>query len=293
MTCTPTSNGSADAAEDSEGEVIQEIDFALWAETDFAAGGNITYNLDGGSGVLPWTGASTENADSGSATNGGIFRRDDADVGDDGAFGLRVFHDPSVNTSLLAASAPRLTIPLPTLIDDYDETRRYRLEVMVSRVALSSAGVTPNTARCFAGIFGAAGAPTGASLRQLAAMLYNNGGVHYHSLQGANPAVTGAITAFSYVTAPPGNFNVLAMQWGPEQVATTFAGLYSGGWPEVPARPLRTTGAQIYIAMTAAVNNAPINSREMLFTLGSAVGTGTTGSVDYMFRRARVIALPA
>lgn len=265
--------------------VVREVDFGQWAPTDFAAGGNIVYNLDGGSGVLPWTAASTENANAASATNGGFFRRDNADVGDDGGFGLRVFHDPSFNSSLLALTAPRLSIPLPTLDPNYDETASYRLEVLVTRIAISSAGIAPNTGRVFAVLFGAANTPVASGVRTVGGMIYYNGGPNTNTLQGISPTLTGVITAFSY----GGGYNVMAMQWGSHQIVTTYAGQYVADWPSVPATPLRTTGAQVYINQQAAINNAPITSREVVFTLGTATGASATGSIDYMFRRMRLI----
>lgn len=265
-----------------------EIDFSSWAATDFASGGDTTYGLDGGGGYgsLTWTAANTANANGGSTTNGGFFRRNASDAGSDGASGLRIFHDPSVSTTIdgSTASAPRLTIPLSSLIPSYDETAEYRVELQVTRFADSSAGTIPTNLCACVWLFGVGGTPTGSSRRLGGATIVRNGANEGAPSVWASNASILAITqstTYSYTSA---GANLIAARWGPDGNVTAYSGTYSGGWPA--STGLRAVGTTSQNVTSNAAST--VCSRETLLCVGVASRSSATGSVDIMFRRLRV-----
>lgn len=264
--------------------VVRDFDFSAVADTDFAAGGDTTYALNDGNGALTFTSASTANANGGSDTNGGRFRKNAADVGADGGSGLRIFHDPSVNTALNTTTntAPRLTIPLSSFDPAYDETLEYRLEVHVTRFADSSAGSIPGS--FFAAMFlrQLAGTPAGSVVRQVGVGLDRSAANNGQGTVVARNGNRAPVSAYDF----SGGYNVLALQFGPHQIAQAMLGIYSGGWPATAA--MRIIGTTSDTMANAAVA-AAVNMRDNLVTLSAVATTNGTGSVDVMYRRVRLL----
>jgi hypothetical protein len=279
---------ASDVAVTERWELVREVDMGSWSDADFAALGDGGQSLNDGSGALTWTVASSANANAGSATNGGFFRKNAAgDTGDDGGDGLRIFPDASVASVLTTAAqtAPRLEIPLSSLDPNYDETAEYMAQIHVTRVADSSAGVIP-TARLFLALRGPVSTPTGSQERCVAA-------AHIRQAAGnASPSIIASNgnnivhTDLDYNGTPPDNFNVIALLWGPSQTATAYAGRYNAGWPAF--NTLRCAGTTAH-TLASTASGQGLTYRENRISIGAAAITSVSGSVDFMVRRFRLL----
>lgn len=277
----PGSGGSAPPGF-SATEIV--VDFSLWAATDFAAGGDGPYVLNGGSGNLTWTVASSANANAGLPT-GGFFRRNAADVGDDGASGLRIFHDQAVLTTLSRATqtGPRISIPLGSLIPNFDPTRSYLFELEFNRFQDNGLAFTTQSDAVMQ-LFQAAGTPGGSTARMVAACLQR------FAANDANPSVLAGnatrlpITAYTY----QGGANVLAFTIGPSQNLAAFSGHFGANWPANST--LNGLGATSEVVD----NNASNMVLDALVTLGIGLESrqNNTGAIDVMFRQLRVLQGP-
>lgn len=261
-----------------------EVDFAQWTAIDFSAHSDgDTTALDGGSGSLTWTTRSPTNANAGSSTNGGFFRRNNSDVGDDGGNGLRIFHDASVSTGIFGTTqtGPRLTIPLSSLIPDFDPTAEYRIELHVTRFADSSAGTVPAALVGVLGLYQAAGTPTGSAARFAGVGMQRNG-----ANEGAPTVIARTNTRLPITDAAyaySNDHNVIGVYVGPAQQLMAYSGDY--GWPvAVDTRPV---GATSESQDNGAIS--PLLHGDNLLEIGVESNSSATGSVDVMYRRLRVL----
>lgn len=263
---------------------IIEIDFASWAATDFAAGGDGPYVLDGGSGNLTWTATNTAAANAGLAT-GGFFRRNAADVGDDGASGLRIFHDQNLLTSLNRGTqtGPNLTIPLSSLITGFDPTRSYLFELEINRFADNALVFTTASTACLA-LFGAAGTPAGSTARYSGAAMVRVAANNGSPEAAAGNATFSVNTALTYQAGT----DVLAMIVGPAQNLTALAGAYGSTWP------VATALTSVGVSSESIDNNATsaLLQAASVLQIGVQSRQNNTGSIDVMFRRMRVLEGP-
>ncbi len=284
----PGSGGGLQPGQSSWSQIL-EVDFSLWAATDFATGGDGVYALNGGSGALNWTVSSSANANAGSAANGGFFRRNAADVGDDGASGLRIFHDQNVTSTLSRATqtSPRVQISMATLLSGtWDPTRSYRFELHVTRFLDNNPANAFGTApAAVMALFGAAASPTGSTARFGGVQMARNGS------NDASPSVLAGnvtalpITAFLYSTGT----DVMAMSMaGVAQTTVAYSGQYGTAWP------LSTTLRALGATQETVDNNAgnAMSDQTMLLEIGNAERAVQTGTVDIMFRRLRVLIGP-
>jgi hypothetical protein len=279
---------ASDVAVTERWEVVREVDMGAWGDADFAALGDGGQSLNDGGGALTWTVASSANANAGSATNGGFFRKNAAgDSGDDGGDGLRIFPDASMASVLTTTSqtAPRLEIPLSSLDPNYDETAEYMAQIHVTRVADSSAGTIP-TARLFLALRGPAGTPGGTQERCVAA-------AHIRQASGnASPSIIASNgnnivhSDLDYNATPPDNIDVIALHWGPSQTATAYAGRYNAGWPAFNS--LRCVGCTAH-TLASTASGQGLTYRENRIAIGAAAITSVSGSVDFMVRRFRLL----
>lgn len=260
--------------------VAREVDIGAWVSTDFAAGGDGNYVLGG----LTWTVAGSANANAGSATNGGFFRRNAADVGDDGLPGLRIFHDASTSTELsrTTQTGPRVTIPLESLIPDYDETAEYLFELHVTRFADSSAGTPPAGLRALMGIYSPANTPAGSGAR------FTGVAIQRVAASNGNPTTVGGgaaalpISALSY----SGGDDVIGILVSPEQVGPAYSGQFGADWPDT--NDLTGVGAVTELLDTGQASNFLAQGTTVL-ELGVRTGSSSTGSVDVMYGSLRVL----
>jgi hypothetical protein len=254
---------------------VRELDFSLWPQTDFAVGGDGTYNLDDGGGSLTWT------VEDSSAANGvpGFFRRNNADVGGDGASGIRIRHDQSLSTveSAATSSAPKIGIALGSLIPDYDETQTYLIEVQITRI--TETGTVPTSARVGMVIRPHPSAPVGAG-RTWEACYVRNGADTYEPTSAANNTPRSA----RRTDKNWGVTDVLAIEVGP-QCKCVYAGAYSAGWPAESALDIVA-----YRADTASADALlqALNERTMFLWLTTVSASSAAGDIDVMFRRLRV-----
>lgn len=256
------------------------VDFSAWPATDFAALGDGAYLLSG----LTWTVSSTAAANAGLAT-GGFFRRNNADVGDDGAFGLRIFHDQNLSTTLSRGvqSGPRVALSLGSLIPSFDATRQYRFELEITRFQDNGLAFTTQSDAVIA-LYGPAGTPGGMAAR------FAGGCMQRFAANNANPAVLAGngtrtpITGYTY----QGGTNVLAIQIGPAQQLAAYGGAYTTDWPA------STTLSGLGACSESLDNNAAPIVLDSTTTLEIGVESrqNNTGSIDVMFHRLRVLQVP-
>jgi hypothetical protein len=251
-------------------ETAREVDLGLWTPTDFAAGGDGSYSRDGGDGALSWAVGSTANANSASGGTG-VFAGS--------ASGIRIAHDPSVLTAMSNSlrSAPRLTIPVESLIPNYDPTIEYLIVLHIGAVATS--GTVTTAPGVFLGLAEGAG-DTG---RWGAANLLETGNwtgyAQYNGLFSQHP--------FSPAFATPSTgTNSIAIMFGPRG-ASAWYGRYDGGWPAPSA--LRQT-AQIPMQGGSGPSRIDCwNEPSMLVAIGLASRASYTGWADITMRRMLVL----
>lgn len=296
---TPTFTVSVDISEIARWETVREIDFNGWPATDFAAGGDTTYSLNDGSGALTWLADATANANAAGATtaNCGFFRKNAADVGDDGASGLRIAHDTGTSTSLSSSTTPgggsgppRLSVLLTDLVSDYSPTEEYRFEIHITRLA--DRGTAPINAGIHISVGCPTNVPTGASAARLgsAAMQRNGaneGAPTVNTSTGSAMKVTDSAYAFTNGAAGSTRNDVLAVAIRPGNIVTAYvAGPYSGGWPAETAYRCCGTGLTGTLSTTAAID---MMARGTYVTIAADSRTSAVGCVDFMVRRMRVL----
>lgn len=264
-------------------EVVRDIDFGSWAATDFSSHADgTTTSLDGGDGAITWT---TQNAAAANSASGGtgVFRRNNSDTGADGAFGLRIAHDQSVSTALIAAtrSAPRLTTPLSSLIPSFDPFQEYLILVQFN--ALSSQG-TVTTAPA-AELVLMDDSEAGVARAMGVSMLW--------TAAGGNPWQPAAIgtstfvpfgSTFSVPLSSP--YPVVGLSVRPNIGMLMWKGSYSGGWPNPSALTPIAAGS----ALGSNCSRLDVwCDPTMLIAIGLASRASYVGNGDAMFKRLRVL----
>jgi hypothetical protein len=253
---------------------IQDIDMGAWASTDFTSGGDGTVSVGG----LTWNKANVAAADGGP----GFFRRNAADVGDDGGGGVRILHDASLSTTLTTAanSAPHLWIALSTLDAAYDESAEYVLQLHVTRLTETGSITNSQPTRLAMLLHAPAGTPPGTPVR-VAGVAYRRNGVG-----DWRPCIeTSSTTDTSRSDQAYNTSNVLSLHFGPRGMLG-FSGLYSGGWPSFAS----LTSVGFRASAQSAPNWADVfNHRSTRVSIVAASGVSNTGSIDVMFRRMRLL----
>ena len=267
---------------------VRAIDFSSWASTDFSGDADgTTHSLDGGDGAITWTSQGMANANAGSSTTGGFFRRNSSDTGDDSRAGLRMFHDASASTNwnTTTHTGPRITIPITSLIPNYSPMETYRIEIEVNRFTDSSSGTPPTALGFYFGLFQAAGTPTGSAARLSAVALQRNGASNGAPTISSAAGTRLPITASTHTYQGSHAHNVLGLRIGPDGVVVAYGGDYGSTWPADTA--LRVVGQTSGVTINGAVS--AINDENNLFELGIASLSSSTGSVDIMVTRLRVL----
>lgn len=290
---------SVDLTETTRWETVREIDFNGWADTDFAAGGDTTYSLNDGSGALTWLVDASANANAAGAgtANCGFFRKNAADVGDDGSSGLRIAHDTGTSTTLSSSTTPgggsgppRISVLLTDLVSGYTPTDEYRLEIHITR--LLDRATAPTNAGIHISVGAPTGSPTGATPARLgsAAMQRNGaneGGPTVNTSTGSAMKITDAAYAFTNGAAGSTRNDVIALQIRAGNAVTAYtAGPYSGGWPAETAYRCCGTGLASTLSTTAA---SDVMCRGTYVTIAADSRAATAGCVDFMVRRMRVL----
>jgi len=261
--------------------VVREIDMGAWPATDFTSGGDGTVALDDGTGSLTWTKTNTANANGGP----GVFRRNASDVGDDGGAGVRIQHDASVSTQIsnAADTAPRLSIPLNSIIPNFDPTVEYMFQLQVTRLTESGSITAGQPTRLAFGVYAASGNPTGTASRCAGIQFGRSSASHWRPCVFQNATSDTSRSDTEYAS---GTSDVLTFVISPSSLRVGYTGAYSGGWPATTALAL----AGFRMTSSSAPGWADVlNHPAMLLFIACCSGVSNTGAIDVMFRRLRIL----
>lgn len=258
---------------------VRDLDFANWADTDFAATADGTHVLDDGTGALTWNKLNRTAADGAP----GYFRKNAAgDSGDDGGDGLRIVCDASLATTVNngANTAAQLWISLASLDANYDETADYVLQLHVTRLTESGAITNSQPTRLAMLLHAPAGTPAG-TVSRVGGIAYRRTGVGVWRPSVEYNAVTDTSrTDQAYATS-----NVLSLHFGPRGIQG-YSGVYSGGWPTM--RSLTSVGFHKVAGTTPSWLDV-FNHRDTRVVIAACSGVSNTGAIDVMCRRLRLL----
>jgi hypothetical protein len=258
---------------------VRDLDFAGWADTDFAATADGTHALDDGTGSLTWNKLNRTAADGAP----GYFRKNAAaDSGDDGGDGLRIVCDASLLTTVTNTlnSAAQLWIALSTLDPGYDETADYVLQLHVTRLTETGSITASQPTRLALLLQAPSGTPAGTASRV--------GGIAYRRTATGvwRPCVEyNAVTDTSRSDQAYSTSNVLSLHFGPRGIQG-YSGVYSDGWPTM--RSLTSVGFH-KVSVTTPSWLDVFNHRSTRVVIAACSGVSNTGAIDVMCRRLRLL----